>query len=122
MASGIPPRDVAKNIGVSIPTLYRWLPATDVIDLLFFVLRTPRQKTVDHSIQQNNPYATLPAVRSGLVGGAVACPGFFADARKKEKNECPFFQARSFCLFSYFQRVASVTRHFLLKGPLYLLL
>ncbi|MGL5667329.1 MAG: recombinase family protein [Shewanella sp.] len=28
LASGIPPRDVAKNLGVSIPTLYRWLPAS----------------------------------------------------------------------------------------------
>ena len=28
LASGIPPKDVAKNLGVSIPTLYRWLPAT----------------------------------------------------------------------------------------------
>jgi hypothetical protein len=23
----IPPKDVAKNLGVSIPTLYRWIPA-----------------------------------------------------------------------------------------------
>ncbi len=28
LASGIPPRDVAKNLGVSIPTLYRWAPAS----------------------------------------------------------------------------------------------
>lgn len=28
LASGIPPRDVAKNLGVSIPTLYRWVPAS----------------------------------------------------------------------------------------------
>ncbi len=28
LASGIPPRDVAKNLGVSIPTLYRWIPAS----------------------------------------------------------------------------------------------
>lgn len=28
LASGIPPRDVAKNLGVSVPTLYRWLPAS----------------------------------------------------------------------------------------------
>ncbi|BEO21335.1 DNA invertase (plasmid) [Serratia marcescens] len=28
LASGIPPRDVAKDLGVSIPTLYRWLPAS----------------------------------------------------------------------------------------------
>ena len=25
---GMPPREVAKNLGVSIPTLYRWIPAT----------------------------------------------------------------------------------------------
>jgi len=28
LASGIPPRDVARNLGVSIPTLYRWMPAS----------------------------------------------------------------------------------------------
>ena len=28
LASGVPPRDVATNLGVSIPTLYRWLPAS----------------------------------------------------------------------------------------------
>ncbi len=28
LASGIPPRDVATNLGVSIPTLYRWIPAS----------------------------------------------------------------------------------------------
>ena len=27
LASGMPPRDVAKNLGVSVPTLYRWIPA-----------------------------------------------------------------------------------------------
>jgi len=27
LASGVPPRDVAKNLGVSVPTLYRWVPA-----------------------------------------------------------------------------------------------
>lgn len=27
LASGMPPRDVAKNLGISVPTLYRWLPA-----------------------------------------------------------------------------------------------
>jgi transposase len=24
----VPPRDVAKNLGVSVPTLYRWIPAS----------------------------------------------------------------------------------------------
>lgn len=28
LATGIPPRDVAKNLGISIPTLYRWIPAS----------------------------------------------------------------------------------------------
>jgi DNA invertase Pin-like site-specific DNA recombinase len=28
LASGTPPREVAKNLGVSIPTLYRWIPAS----------------------------------------------------------------------------------------------
>lgn len=28
LADGIPPKDVAQNLGVSIPTLYRWCPAT----------------------------------------------------------------------------------------------
>ena len=28
LANGIPPRDVAANLGVSVPTLYRWIPAT----------------------------------------------------------------------------------------------
>ena len=29
LANGVPPKDVAKNLGVSIPTLYRWLPASE---------------------------------------------------------------------------------------------
>ena len=29
LSSGIPPKDVAKNLGVSIPTLYRWVPASE---------------------------------------------------------------------------------------------
>lgn len=28
LVSGMPPKDVAKNLGVSVPTLYRWLPAS----------------------------------------------------------------------------------------------
>jgi len=28
LANGIPPKEVAINLGVSIPTLYRWLPAS----------------------------------------------------------------------------------------------
>jgi DNA invertase Pin-like site-specific DNA recombinase len=27
LAGGMPPQDVARNLGVSIPTLYRWVPA-----------------------------------------------------------------------------------------------
>jgi DNA invertase Pin-like site-specific DNA recombinase len=28
LSSGVPPRDVASNLGVSVPTLYRWIPAS----------------------------------------------------------------------------------------------
>ena len=28
LTDGVPPRDVAENLGVSIPTLYRWVPAS----------------------------------------------------------------------------------------------
>ena len=28
LASGVAPKDVAKNLGVSIPTPYRWVPAS----------------------------------------------------------------------------------------------
>lgn len=28
LANGVPPRDVAQNLGVSVATLYRWVPAT----------------------------------------------------------------------------------------------
>lgn len=30
LASGILPKDVAQNLGVSIPTLYRWIPASEL--------------------------------------------------------------------------------------------
>jgi len=29
LASGLPPKEIACNLGVSVPTLYRWLPATE---------------------------------------------------------------------------------------------
>jgi DNA invertase Pin-like site-specific DNA recombinase len=29
LASGVPPKDVANILGVSIPTLYRWVPASE---------------------------------------------------------------------------------------------
>jgi DNA invertase Pin-like site-specific DNA recombinase len=31
LSSGVPPKDVAKNLGISIPTLYRWLPVSKTI-------------------------------------------------------------------------------------------
>jgi len=30
LSSGTPPKDVAQNLGISIPTLYRWIPASDL--------------------------------------------------------------------------------------------
>lgn len=32
LSSGITPREVAKNLDVSIPTLYRWIPASSIIN------------------------------------------------------------------------------------------
>lgn len=29
LAQGVPPKDIAFDLGISIPTLYRWLPASD---------------------------------------------------------------------------------------------
>ncbi len=29
LASGVPPRDVAKDLGVSVPTLYRWISVSN---------------------------------------------------------------------------------------------
>jgi DNA invertase Pin-like site-specific DNA recombinase len=29
LKTGVPPREVAENLGVSIPTLYRWCPASE---------------------------------------------------------------------------------------------
>ncbi|MCP4721741.1 MAG: recombinase family protein [Desulfobacteraceae bacterium] len=31
LAQGMPPKEVTNNLGVSIPTLYRWCPASDNI-------------------------------------------------------------------------------------------
>jgi hypothetical protein len=28
LSNGVPPRDVGKDVGVSVPTLYRWIPAS----------------------------------------------------------------------------------------------
>ena len=33
LLSGVPPPDVAKDLGVSLATLYRWIPASEQIDL-----------------------------------------------------------------------------------------
>jgi DNA invertase Pin-like site-specific DNA recombinase len=32
LANGIPPKEVANNLGVSIPTLYRWVPSAKGIE------------------------------------------------------------------------------------------
>ncbi len=34
LASGVLPKDVAHNLGISVPTLYRWIPASEKIELV----------------------------------------------------------------------------------------
>ncbi|WP_394348717.1 helix-turn-helix domain-containing protein [Klebsiella quasipneumoniae] len=41
LASGVPPKDVAKNLGVSIPTLYRWVPASTHIFIVRIIVGRP---------------------------------------------------------------------------------
>jgi len=31
LSSGVPPKDVAQNLGISVPTLYRWVPAASMV-------------------------------------------------------------------------------------------
>ena len=38
LASGVPPRDVASNLGVSVPTLYRWIPTSAPPSVLLLAL------------------------------------------------------------------------------------
>jgi len=33
LSEGTPPKEVAKNLGVSVPTLYRWGPATKIANV-----------------------------------------------------------------------------------------
>ena len=37
LASGVLPKDVAQNLGVSIPTLYRWIPASQMESVSIFL-------------------------------------------------------------------------------------
>src|SRR5258708_40247489 len=37
LSSGTPPRDVAQSLGVSVPTLYRWVPASTRMEVLYGV-------------------------------------------------------------------------------------
>ncbi len=41
LVNGIPPRDVAKNLSVSTPTLYRWIPAAGKLDSYMCFLPCP---------------------------------------------------------------------------------
>ena len=36
LASGVPPKDVAQDLGVSIATLYRWIPASQLESVTIF--------------------------------------------------------------------------------------
>jgi DNA invertase Pin-like site-specific DNA recombinase len=49
LASGTPPQEVAQSLGVSVPTLYRWVPASSRTHLESF---DERDKARFHVIEQ----------------------------------------------------------------------
>ena len=47
LQDGTPPREVAKNLGVSIPTLYRWLPASQQLETMPGLLDSQRTTSLN---------------------------------------------------------------------------
>ena len=46
LAAGVPPEVFAKRLGVSVPTLYRWVPASEYAwRALFSVYGRPERRT-----------------------------------------------------------------------------
>jgi DNA invertase Pin-like site-specific DNA recombinase len=71
LASGVPPKDVARNLGVSIPTLYRWVPAsTHAWRATFCFPRPAPQRPA--SIDRPSTPATVCVPESGV--SAMATP------------------------------------------------
>jgi DNA invertase Pin-like site-specific DNA recombinase len=76
LASGVPPRDVATNFGVSIPTLYRWIPASSHLLLFVFacLMCIPCQRSEAQQDAPSTPACTsrdlfaTPEVSAGLDG------------------------------------------------------
>ena len=46
LKDGLPPREVAENLGVLIQTLYRWCPATKKIDPTPIIFRVPGERII----------------------------------------------------------------------------
>jgi len=46
LADGMSPRDVAQNLGVSIPTLYRWLPAAESQDTVLRIASEMNRQSI----------------------------------------------------------------------------
>ena len=73
LASGVPPRDVAGNLGVSIPTLYRWISSFESRLALFLtgthlgVFAMLPSHLADHGVSQSFSYRLKDSI-------SVGCP------------------------------------------------
>jgi DNA invertase Pin-like site-specific DNA recombinase len=100
LASGVPPRDVATNLGVSVPTLYRWIPASSHLLLFVFAFACficiPCHRG---EAQQNAP--STPACTSrdlfATPGVLAGLDGFFTvayDFRNISDHDCSLGQPK----------------------------
>ena len=96
LANGVPPKDVAKNLSVSVPTLYRWIPASS--HLLFFafayLICIPCQRS---EAQQNAPSTPACTPRDLFATPEVSTgrDDFFAvayDFRNISDHDCSLSQ------------------------------
>jgi hypothetical protein len=98
LASGVPPRDVASNLGVSVPTLYRWIPASSHLLLFAFAcfICIPCHRS---EAQQNAPSTPACTSRDLFATPEVSAGlgGFFTvayDFRNISDHDCSLGQPK----------------------------